>query len=131
MIRLTKKVENQYIIECPDLNNYIDGKIQLNEFLSAQDKGTQKLGQLEDLEEDLGIDLITLFKALKNGIWVKTKKFSGFIEPTNLRIAGDIKDPFSSKTVLIGLKLISYRDSVAILAKNYGKHWALTKEELL
>lgn len=90
-----------------------------------------KLGQLEDLEEDLGIDLITLFKALKNGIWVKTKKFNGFIEPTHLRIAGDIKDPFSSRTVLVGLKLISYRDSVVILARNYGKHWALTKEELL
>ena len=30
-----------------------------------------KLGQLEDIEEELGIDLITLFKALKNGVWTK------------------------------------------------------------
>lgn len=32
-----------------------------------------KLGKLEDLEEELGIDLLTLFKALKNpnGIWYK------------------------------------------------------------
>lgn len=29
-----------------------------------------KLGQLEDLEEELGIDLLTLFKALKDGVWI-------------------------------------------------------------
>ena len=29
-----------------------------------------KLGQYEDLEEELGIDLLTLFKALKDGIWI-------------------------------------------------------------
>ena len=27
-----------------------------------------KLADLEDIEEELGIDLITLFKALKNGV---------------------------------------------------------------
>ena len=30
-----------------------------------------KLGQLEDIEEELGIDLVTLFKALKNGFYFK------------------------------------------------------------
>lgn len=29
-----------------------------------------KLGQYEDIEEELGIDLITLFKALKDGIYI-------------------------------------------------------------
>ena len=28
-----------------------------------------KLADLEDIEDELGIDLITLFKALKNGIY--------------------------------------------------------------
>ena len=32
-----------------------------------------KLADLEDIEDELGIDLLTLFKALKNGIYVKTK----------------------------------------------------------
>ena len=31
-----------------------------------------KLKSLEDIEEELGIDLITLFKALKNGIYIKS-----------------------------------------------------------
>lgn len=30
-----------------------------------------KLGQYEDIEEELGIDLLTLFKALKDGIYLK------------------------------------------------------------
>lgn len=29
-----------------------------------------KLGQYEDIEEELGIDLLTLFKALKDGVWI-------------------------------------------------------------
>lgn len=39
----------------------------------TDDKIYNKLGQLEDLEDRLGIDLITLFKALTeaNGIWYK------------------------------------------------------------
>lgn len=34
-----------------------------------------KLGELEDIEEELGIDLITLFKALKDGIYQKELYF--------------------------------------------------------
>ena len=34
-------------------------------------KDLEKLDQLEKIEEELGIDLITLFKALKNGVWTK------------------------------------------------------------
>lgn len=33
-----------------------------------------KLRLLEDIEEELGIDLVPLFKALKNGIYVKNRK---------------------------------------------------------
>ena len=33
-----------------------------------------KLSQLEDIEDELGIDLITLYKALKNGIYIKNQK---------------------------------------------------------
>ena len=33
-------------------------------------KALNKLCKLEDIEEELGIDLITLFKALKEGIFI-------------------------------------------------------------
>ena len=40
----------------------------------------QKLGQLEDIEEELGIDLITLFKILRDGIVVEDNKTTCFRE---------------------------------------------------
>ena len=48
-----------------------------------------KLGQLEDIEEELGIDLITLIKALKNGIWLKEDSNIRFIAPYKLSLAID------------------------------------------
>lgn len=76
----------------------------------------QKLGQLEDIEEELGIDLVTLFKALKNGVYVPKggKRFIPIIlchEDLNLELE------------------IGYQEYVS--AKDYGKTWALTREELL
>ena len=40
-----------------------------------------KLGQLEDIEDDLGIDLVTLFKALTQGIyWIEKEDKQDEIE---------------------------------------------------
>lgn len=78
-----------------------------------------KLGQLEDIEQELGIDFITLIKAISNGIWVKTKN--------------DI-----SKHLTVALKKrhhtkeywLFYRPYSHVYLEDYGKTWALTKEEL-
>ena len=76
----------------------------------------QKLGQLEDIEEELGIDLITLFKALKNGIYTLG---NNDIEPVVLRMF--YEEPM----------LVFETDTTEVYLKGYGKTWALTKEELL
>lgn len=99
-----------------------------------------KLGQLEDIEEELGIDLITLFKALKNGIWVKIfpklKNGGSIIRvPCMLsivEIGGGVDKSFGLEfyvnTKRRYLVLDTRRDNDL---KDYGKTWALTKEELL
>lgn len=82
-----------------------------------------KLGQLEDIEEELGIDLITLFKAYMNGFYVKgeeEKQYIDFENPLNT-IA------FKNKEMFYGHKW-SYQ---YVKLYDYGKTWALTKEELL
>lgn len=76
----------------------------------------EKLGQLEDIEEELGIELITLFKALKNGICT----MRGFEYPT-LIIDYSKDNPLGFNFLLKGQ---------IVLFKDYGKTWALTKEEL-
>ena len=73
-----------------------------------------KLEQLEDIEEEIGIDLITLFKALKNGIYKKGRNnLKGLILYSKMPM-------FSYYHKTIDAELI----------EDYGKTWALTKEEL-
>ena len=76
-----------------------------------------KLGQLEDIEEELGIDLLTLFKVLKNGCYVKPWK--------------EIKYSYEIRTGSdnIHLFLLDENDNDYSF-KDYGKTWALTREEL-
>ncbi len=137
MTRLTKKVENRYIIECPNLLKYIDGKNRLNEVLSTQDKGIQKLGQLEDIEEELGIDLVTLFKAFSKGSMGSVYKFvqndyseeykKGFIKP--LIINYFFRKPNTNEYQLCIYDSLTGK-SYIVDTKDYGKTWALDKNEL-
>lgn len=80
-----------------------------------------KLGQLEDIEEELGIDLITLFKVLTEGIYRKTNYDIVFYNPSSMSI---------TKTPHFGWALY-HRSYTHLFTKDYGKDWALTKEELL
>lgn len=45
------------------------GVIYLNEKGDFTNAAIQKLGELEDIEEELGIDLVILLKAVKNGVF--------------------------------------------------------------
>lgn len=83
-----------------------------------------KLGQLEDLEEELGIDLITLVKSLK--VWAK-----------NIRIGTDIVNEKECHAVIIlvvskdlafDIYSTTKYEEVVLLEK---LETALTKEELL
>ena len=81
-----------------------------------------KLGQLEDIEEELGIDLITLFKALKNGAYVKMYDYISF---QKVGIDENAQLRTFSFSQIDGIQLNYFLDF-----KDYGKTWALTREEL-
>lgn len=81
-----------------------------------------KLGKLEDIEDELGCDLITLFKALEEGFYVKKDSINeGFI---SLVKAKDIRE------VDMITKSITFCDYEFVYFKDYGKTWALIREEL-
>lgn len=97
----------------------IDGmeiKVSKERPLSNQNLGEilHKLYALEDIEEEIGIDLITLFKALKYGIYKKGKNnFKGLILYSKMPM------------------LLFYHKTIDVeLIEDYGKTWALTREEL-
>ena len=79
-----------------------------------------KLGVLEDLEEELGIDLIILFKALKQKYVFHEENLK--IELLGLHIKSD-------ELYLYGF--VEYTmHAVYLRLKDYGKTWTITKEKL-
>ena len=82
--------------------------------------GSQKFfGPLKDLEEEVGIDLITLFKATQQGIWVKRNNAFYFFD--NLII--DLK----CKCLI---QIVSDDEVETFPFDAYGEDWALSREEL-
>ena len=99
-----------------------DGIHLYSEYLVEQIK--QDLDKLEKLEkvieilkEKIGIDLITLLKALESGVWVKEWK-----EP--------IKHTCGLKFSKYGKYWILENKTYCLDLKEYGKNWALTRKEL-
>ena len=87
------------------------------EEIHKQELANQKLCALEDIEDELDIPLTILFKALKDGVYVKLTK-------------GIRKRRVHSLKYDKGYKVLVWKYRT-IYFKDYGKSWALTKEELL
>jgi hypothetical protein len=86
-----------------------------------------KLHDLEDIEEELGIDLFTFFKAMEKDIWIKWNNKIMFVRY-------DDKYPVFCEGILFcTVRNVCGKDheSYCLSIDDYGKTWALTKEELL
>ena len=108
--------------------------VLINKDADDYDDAIQKLGQLEDIEEELGIDLVTLFKALKHGIYVKNRKNE--IRRVNCNIG--LVETGGHDSLGLRFQDTNYKWRYLVLdtsrdndVKDYDKTWALTKEELL
>ena len=125
MNRLTRKIKGYYSV---DLRTCLPMEYEQIENSNAC---VDKLGKLEDIEEELGIDLITLFKALRNGIWTNQEQWYGDEKQGKIRF-------FQVRLLLeenaIGCIYNSMWKGEEVIRtlyfKDYGKTWALTKEEL-
>ena len=140
MKRLIKKKDGKFILNIPA--NSGQGLIyaKLREV-------AEKLGKREDIEEDIGIDLVTLFNAFKNGIWSKGGFYGAccldnephFIEPKDLELGFDFyfevknnnDEAYIRESDVLCLYTHDYENKeYSVRVKDYGKTWALTKEEL-
>lgn len=84
-----------------------------------------KLGQLEDIEEELGIDLEILYKALKSeSIWIQKHIGGGKFRIVEVNIRGLNINKYTNE-----ITIRDENNSLHIL-NSYGKTWALTREEL-
>ena len=131
MSRLTNKDCNKYEDFVFSLRNALITSSEINDAIY------KKLKSLEDLEEENGLDLITLFKALKDGFYIKYNDKIVHIFPDK-----HITINFWYKTINVfippkffidckkGTDYLSETIDEEYWFKDYGETWALTREEL-
>lgn len=85
-----------------------------------------KLGKLEDIEENIGISLITLSKAFKEGIFILDSKYNMIRDCTDILLSID----WNNKCFYIECTGDCININQFYYFKDYGKTWAFTKEEL-
>lgn len=115
------------------MNKLFGGVERSEKALNTIEKELKEHEQYKDIEKELGVDLATLFKALKNGIYVKNRKNEirrvscniGLVETGGCNSLGlRFQDTNYKWRYLV---LDTSRDNDV---KDYGKTWALTREEL-
>ena len=119
------------------ITDLLGNKREINNLFLA----SQKLGELEDIEEELEIDLVYIFNVLKNGIWVKQPSYIAMpiykIDSIDLKLCINSYGNVSFKKMyhedLDGcLEETGEEYELSKYGKqDYGVSWALTKEELL
>lgn len=95
-----------------------------DEELSTKLDSIHKLGELEDIEEELGIELEVLFSALKNGVYYFTSDGQlihdyVYLISNYMDIGVHEKLSFSFKTFI---------ENQTLLFEDYGKTWAVNKK---
>ena len=77
-----------------------------------------KLEQLENIEEELGVELIILFKALRDGVFIND---DGSVYKDYIKSIEHWPDCWG---------FISNDEDIEVFFEDYGVTWALTGEEL-
>lgn len=111
-LKKLKEIEKCMVQNCDYADYYKD--------FETIEKELKEYKQYKIIEEELGIDLMTLLKASKEGFWYNSNGTFYF-------------DHFDISLVnRCFRKYIDYlRDYISFDFKDYGKTWSLTKEELL
>lgn len=110
-MRYTKKTEYGYEGDCCNICQCSD-----------------KLGLLEDIEDEFNVSFDTLFEAIKKGIWAiyHDKIFYLGIQP--LIYYPTSKDKKTREFAFVLIDIVG--EEHIYWLKDYGKTWSLTKEEL-
>ena len=130
MNRLTSKNINWYNDFVFSLRNRLITTDEINDSIYG------RLKLLEDLEEDIGMSLLILFRILKHGRIIH--KYKLFCVDKKFILESCIINGLSYESGQYGLEVYNEEDDIDeeyngykyVYIKDYGKTWALTKEEL-
>lgn len=118
MSRLTKYL--------PNIGSMIPYRLK-DEELSTKLDSIHKLGMLEDIEEELGIELEIIFSALKNGVYYFASDgqlIHDHVSLVNNYIGVGTPDKLS-------FSFLTYSTRQILLFENYGKTWSVNKKVLI
>lgn len=96
------------------------------------EEAIDKLGELEDIEEKHGVELVALFKALEQGAWFVDKRNKNiFFAKCTLCSKLDGKFECTQEEMKFnGFIILEQLFGLGYELKDYGVTWALTREEL-
>lgn len=119
-MRLTVKCDEEYF-----------SNVVPNEHHNSIKPCVQKLGQLEDIGEELGIDLVLFCNVMKNQvIYVKGKEPEWADNGTKKDIVKYCVVRFTVEELVVRFNEYCSNHVISKPLYSYGKTWALTKEEL-
>lgn len=116
----TKKLDPELFKNAKDIDEnkyFLKGEKSYKDTIEAV---ANKLGQLEDIEEELGIDLITLCKTFEEDIYIKPDNKIIFVN----------YDKKEYRFYEGNINCNTDDGNFTVSIDDYGKTWALTKEEL-
>ena len=130
MNRLTSKNINWYNDFVFSLRNRLITTDEINDSIYG------RLKLLEDLEEDIGMSLLLLFRILKNGHIIH--KYKIFCASKQFILESSIINGLFYESGQYGLEVYNeeddideeYNDFKYVYIKDYGITWAITKKEL-
>ena len=97
-----------------------------DEELSTKLDSIHKLGELEDIEEELGIELTVLFSALKNGVYYFA--YDGQLIHDYVSLVDNYCCIGPVEKLYFTFK--TFYDNEPLLFADYGKTWSLYKQTL-
>ena len=118
MSRLTKYV--------PNIGSMIPYRLK-DEELSTKLDSIHKLGELEDIEEELGIELTVLFSALKNGVYYFDEQ--GQLIRDYVYLTSNFMDVGVHEK--LSFSFLTYSTRQTLLFEDYGKTWSVNKKVLI
>lgn len=118
MNRLTKYV--------PKIESMIPYRLK-DEELSTKLDSIHKLGELEDIEEELGIELTVLFSVLKNGVYYFDEQ--GQLIRDYVYLTSNFMDVGVHEK--LSFSFLTYSTRQTLLFENYGKTWSVNKKVLI
>lgn len=128
----TEMIEVTKMTHLPVREIHFAGDDTFNDSLDAFRDIVNSLGQREDIDADMGVNIFIMCKAFEDGIWVKDGDRISFISHDSLSLCWHIEDneyeAIEKDVTYYHTERLSFNNEY--LLEDFGETWALNREDL-